>query len=216
MKKILYILSCLFTLTILTNKVYASSFSLTLDGDTEFSNEITLNLHVSSLTGFSDGLYGLEAVLDYDKTKLELVSIDGLTNFDIVYDETKSDIFVTYRETGALVGSDILTLKFKKLNLSDNETTNIKLTNIVASDGDADISGANVSKTIKYVKPAYIKGDLNGNEKIDLPDIIIALKKYLGLEETTSLELEIADMDNDGKLTLKDIISLLKVYLGIN
>ena len=71
--------------------------------------------------------------------------------------------------------------------------------------------------TIRTIEESkYLKGDLNDNNKIDLPDIIVALKKYLGLDQITNDELLIADMDSDGNLTLKDIIGLLKTYLGLN
>ena len=65
-----------------------------------------------------------------------------------------------------------------------------------------------------YLKNKNIyKGDLNDNGKIDLADIIILLKKYLGIEETSVEEIRYIDMDDDGKIGLSDIIGLLKIYL---
>ena len=62
----------------------------------------------------------------------------------------------------------------------------------------------------------YIKGDMNRNDKIDLQDIIILLKKYLGTLTTTDEDKTIGDMDNNGSIGLKDIILLLRTYLGSN
>ena len=61
-----------------------------------------------------------------------------------------------------------------------------------------------------------IKGDMNQNGKIDLQDIIILLKKYLGTLTTTDEDKTIGDMDNNGSIGLKDIILLLRTYLGTN
>ena len=61
-----------------------------------------------------------------------------------------------------------------------------------------------------------MKGDLNKNNKIDLPDVIHLLKRYLNVVETTAEDITIGDMNEDGSIGLTDIISLLKIYLGVN
>ena len=57
---------------------------------------------------------------------------------------------------------------------------------------------------------------MNQNGKVDLQDIIILLKKYLGTLTTTDEDKTIGDMDNNGSIGLKDIILLLRTYLGSN
>ena len=69
---------------------------------------------------------------------------------------------------------------------------------------------------IKLKVNSSLKGDMNGNGKIDLQDIIILLKKYLGTLTTTEEDKIIGDMDNNGSIGLKDIILLLRSYLGTN
>ena len=61
----------------------------------------------------------------------------------------------------------------------------------------------------------YESGDLNKNNKIDLKDIILLIKKYLGTENYTEEDLIIGDMNNNSKLDLKDIIILIRTYLGM-
>ena len=73
-----------------------------------------------------------------------------------------------------------------------------------------------VDKTIKVKVIDYKKGDMNKNGKIDLQDIIILLKKYLGSLTVTDEDKTIGDMDNNGSIGLKDIILLLRSYLGTN
>ena len=62
----------------------------------------------------------------------------------------------------------------------------------------------------------FMKGDMNNNDKIDLQDIIILLKKYLKSMDTTEDDIEIGDMDENDTIGLKDIILLLRTYLGTN
>ena len=181
MKKVLYGIVCLFSLFILNSKEYAGSFELSLDGNQEFSNEIVLNLQVSKLVNLSGGIYGIEATINYDKTKIDIVEITS-TNFDVTFDKTKSDKVVAVASQGAKVGTNILSIRLKNIALEDNETTTISITNILGSDSDDDITCENTSKTIRYVAKNYVKGDLNGNDKVDLPDIILALKKYLNID----------------------------------
>ena len=59
-----------------------------------------------------------------------------------------------------------------------------------------------------------LKGDMNQNGRIDLSDIIILLKKYLGTLEIKDNDLSIGDMSNNNKIDLSDIIRLLRIYLN--
>ena len=213
-KKILYGIICLFTITIFTNRVFANSFVLSLNSEDTFDDEIILTLKVNNLSGFSSGLYGLDAVINYDKTKLQLVEMTGLSGFEVVYDINTSNRFVMHNSIGAMNNTDILTIKFKNVSLEEDENISITLSDLIASDGENDINGTDVSKTIKYVAPEFEKGDLNKNGKIDLSDIIVLLKMYLGNIIPTQEQIKLGDLDGNGVIGLKDIITLLKTYLG--
>ena len=73
----------------------------------------------------------------------------------------------------------------------------------------------NKTATIKVNVNDYMKGDMNKNQKIDLKDIIILIKKYLNSSDASSEDITIGDMNNNGKLDLKDIIILIRTYLGL-
>ena len=60
---------------------------------------------------------------------------------------------------------------------------------------------------------SIVKGDMSGNGRVDLADIIILLRKYLN-DDATSDDIQMGDMDNDGKIGLKDVILLLREYLN--
>lgn len=212
MKKIIYSLICLL---ISVNYVYADTFTASLDGDDTFDDKLTLNLKIDSLTGFSNGLYGIDTTLEYDKNKIALDSITS-SNFDVTYDISKSDKIVAYSNIGVLTNSRILTFIFKNIALNDDEEITINLVNSIASDGENDINGTITGKTVTYHEPDYMKGDFNKDGEIGLVDVIYILKIYLGVENIKDGDIQIGDMNNDGEINLTDVITLLRIYLGVN
>lgn len=123
----------------------------------------------------------------------------------------------------------------EKLDLTITPTTaNPNLTwqssdnTIVSVDDEGNITGkkvgtatitvtdGNLSAAITVNVTSYLKGDLNKNNKIDLPDVIHLLKRYLNVVETTAEDITIGDMNEDGSIGLADIILLLRIYLGVN
>lgn len=150
MKKILICLTTVLSLLLFSEKVSASSFNTSIVGNDTFNSEITLYVQVNNLVDFNgscNGLCGLVGTLNYDASKLELVSINPLEDFSL--QQGKS--LVLYKATGVLNGTNILSLKFKNKGLQNNENTKVSLSNITASDGDKDITTIDTSRTIKYV-----------------------------------------------------------------
>ena len=215
MKKVLYLLVTVFVFTLFSSSVYASDFSISLSGDESFSDEIDIDIVVGNLTGFPNNFYGLDAVVSYDKAKIELVSITKANqNYDLTYNST-NDKFVVLTGNGVPAGTTLATMKFRNKALSDGETVTVSLTNMIGSNDNEDvIKSGTVSKTVTYTAADYMLGDMNKNDKIDLQDIIILLKKYLN-DDATAEEKQIGDMDRDGNIGLKDIILLLKEYLKV-
>lgn len=151
MKKIFIGLVCILSSLFFTTNVYASSLNVSINGNTNFDSEITLNVQVNNLvdfTGSCNGLCGFVGNLEYDTNKIELVSISALNGFDLA----QGNKIVLYKATGVGNGTNIMTMKFKNKSLANNESTNISFSNISVSDGDKDISTSNVSKTIKFVE----------------------------------------------------------------
>ncbi len=214
MKKALYLLVTIFTLSIFRTSVYASSFNLTLSGEDTFTDEVTLDIVISNLTDFADGFYGLDATLSYDKTKLELKEITANANYTVTYDKTASDSFVVLPDVGLSNGQTLATITFTNKGLTGGDSTTISLTNIIGSDGEEDIPLAGtVSKTVTYTEDEILKGDMNKNGRIDLADIILLLRVYLN-DNATEEDLRIGDMNNNGSIGLSDIIDLLRLYLN--
>ena len=58
-------------------------------------------------------------------------------------------------------------------------------------------------------KPPYTPGDLNGDDKINLVDVVLLIRYQAGWENLEIVE-EAADFDGDGSVGMKDIILLLR------
>jgi len=150
MKKILFSITILLSTLLFTTDVNASSFNADIVGNDTFESEITLYIQVNNFVDFEgtcNGICGLVGNLNYDTEKLELTSINPMENFDL----TEGKKLVLYRETGVTNGTKVLEMKFKNKSLTKDETTTITFSNVVASDGDRDISTTDTSKTIKFI-----------------------------------------------------------------
>lgn len=69
-------------------------------------------------------------------------------------------------------------------------------------------------KNIDFIKLA-VKGDANGDDKIDLDDVNLVLKHALTILILDSQYQESCDLDNDGDITLTDVNIILKLAIGI-
>ena len=149
MKKILYILFTICLSISFTNYVYADDFNLSLTGSDTIENTIMINLEVNSIAEGKE-FYGLTAILNYDKDKLELSSIRGLNNFDLTHN-SKTGKILLYSPYGTKENKDILSIKFYNKGLSIDEETSIYLSDIVVSDGHKDTDYGTIGKTIRSI-----------------------------------------------------------------
>lgn len=87
---------------------------------------------------------------------------------------------------------------------------------VVYSEDNSDYNLPSIKASVNVSGPHYRKGDLNKNGRIDLQDIIILLKLYLGSIAMDDFNSIIGDLDDNGNIGLSDIIALLKTYLNGN
>ena len=57
------------------------------------------------------------------------------------------------------------------------------------------------------------KGDINGDEKIDISDVILCLRQAIGLDP---VNIDLADMNNDGIVNISDVILILRKAIGLD
>ncbi|HEY3280660.1 MAG TPA: dockerin type I repeat-containing protein [Armatimonadota bacterium] len=74
------------------------------------------------------------------------------------------------------------------------------------------------SKEIAGVEatPAGVKGDVNGNGKLDISDVVAALRFVAGLTTPTAAQTTAADINGNSKVDISDIVALLRAVAGLS
>ena len=132
-------------------KYIDGDFSANLLGDELFEETAEVYLSLDDYRYLSDlcnGIAGLIGDLEYDQDKLELVSVEALSNFELV----SGDHYVLHNIDGVGVpaGTKVLKFVFRNKGLQTNESTTIGFTNIIGSDGANDIPTDNAHKTLTF------------------------------------------------------------------
>ena len=159
MRKLKYLFIVLLLLIIPNHIVKADGISINLVGEDTINDTIDIYLEVSEIEGYV-GFYGLTGVLEYDNALLELISIKGLNNFNLTYNGDNKKI-VLYSPRGIDNKSNVIHFQFRNIGLDQEKSSNIKISDIVASDSKNDIKVNNISKEIKSVTD--IVKDINTN-----------------------------------------------------
>lgn len=160
MKKIVKLsLIMLLAIICFTGAVYAaSSCSISLEtAKTEYSKneEFSVDVKLSNIQS-ERGFIALEAVLEYDKTSLTLVKMQGQNEWsspikDLSYNEATGKLVI---DKNGLAKSDEVILKLTfKVNENSKENATIALKNIKASDATAPVEVATATKNIKIATP---------------------------------------------------------------
>jgi hypothetical protein len=65
--------------------------------------------------------------------------------------------------------------------------------------------------------PDYVAGDVNGDGKIDVRDVVLAQKHILKIQNPplTAVQLSAADVNGDGEIDVSDVVAIMKIALGI-
>ena len=135
------------------------TFGVSISGDSEFTEQITLDLIVDNITDFDkgscEGLCGLETTLEYDSTKLTMVSIEALNGFEL----TQGESLVLTNNNIVTNGTAVLRVVFENLTLTDGENTEVSFRNITASDGDNRHTAPDAIKVVKWVAPSEVPAE---------------------------------------------------------
>lgn len=164
----------------------------------------------------------------YDKNKVGkqtvTVTYEGKTvTFDVTVTAVLTGITLDAAnvKTDYIVGEELdLTGLKVTATYSDNTTKDVALSDVTVSGYDKDTTGDQIltvsyeSKTATFtvsVVPAYMKGDLNNDKKVDAEDALIALQGATGKITLTAQEIQAGDVtDNDGKVTANDALVILQ------
>lgn len=168
MKKYLKILLVVILFSITTN---VKAFSTYLSGDKEINENATFTVTVG--VNDASNLWGFRAPINYDSSKLTLVSSTGLNGFGVAVGSS----FVADNSSGINGSKSVATLTFKATsNFKVNESTTISLGSAEGSDGEQTITGSGSSITISIAAPKNSNNNLS-NLSIDGYDIDFASNK---------------------------------------
>ncbi|MCL1822711.1 MAG: dockerin type I domain-containing protein [Oscillospiraceae bacterium] len=63
--------------------------------------------------------------------------------------------------------------------------------------------------------PPLLKGDVNGDGKVDTADALDVLRHVVGIEHIGDYYFHAADLDGDGNITTADALAILKIIVGL-
>ena len=159
-------------LFIMTTTIYAATptFSTQLTADKTSvtrSSEITVTLKLKDFANMGDGLYACFAELEYDKNyfeELTATSLKGAGTWSTPTFNPANNQLTTDSGTGVKTESEVFTVTFKVKADAPIGTTNIRVKNFQASEGDADLNANNdATITVRVVEENTTNDDNNNN-----------------------------------------------------
>jgi len=148
MKKTMVIILSIMMIMNFTVIAEASDFSTGLSGGSSIDKGATFNVDIT--VNSSKELYGVEGKLNFDSSKLELVSSEGKNGFALTVGTSVVADTSNPKKGSFTVG----TLRFKaKSGLSEGNSTKISIGGIQGSDGVSTLSGSGASRTVSVKVP---------------------------------------------------------------
>ncbi len=87
--------------------------------------------------------------------------------------------------------------------------------NVVAVEVTAGSSAAKTYMlTVKRADSSVVKGDVNGDSKVDILDVVVTVNIILGKITPNATQLNAADMNLDGAINILDVVRLVNNILG--
>lgn len=207
MKKLisaLFIVLCISVGMIIPASAQATTNNVTLIA-AKSESTVTVTLSVS------EARKGVQAVVDFDSTKLTYASAEILSSELSDFNTVESSVKAT--EAGirimlvskTAVSGDLIKLSFTvaddAVGKADFTVSDLKT---VGSDGNVTTDTAGSASVAITIKP----GDINGDGSVDVRDLV-RIKKYLA-KATTDIVVENSDLDGNGSVENADMVILRK------
>lgn len=168
----------------------------------------TIQIPILMMTQQDIGSMDLELSYDPKILKVEDVIDGSLVKNSLVESNIERDglIYVAVVDTNGFKGEgSIVHIKFSVVAPEGRSELNIEDSSITDPDGNP-ISLSTYDGEFLVVNLEAMKGDCNGDGKINSIDALIAIKMSVKIIEPDL----IADMDDDGKITATDSLEILK------
>ncbi|MDA0748603.1 MAG: dockerin type I domain-containing protein, partial [bacterium] len=132
--------------------------------------------------------------VDVAQAKIQVRSGDRTLLWDAVWDADRSGVLLHPRAGFELGNGEVCEVFFSQVqDLEGNLSEEIRIT---------------------FHTTPILAGDVDGNQAVDLSDVLAVLRFSVGLETPSADELERADVDGDGEVTVRDAILALRVMGG--
>ena len=190
--------------TLLDDTVGTIVFS---DAQARPGEEFTLTVDLTS----NPGVFALRFHVDYDSSLLRFLGAEDGSLTGWTFDaETGMLLWDSPTAADKTDTEGIVKLRFQVLKeAADCETTvsfdSIEANNYAVEDLKFDLKPASI------VISSVLPGDVNGDEAIDILDLV-RLRKYL-VNSATSINEDNADLDGDGSVMLRDLVLLRKLLV---
>lgn len=136
------------------NIVNALSFTVSMtpsSSNVDPSNEFTISIKVSNLDVGENGINTISGILNYDEDIFETISdssFDGINAWTHTYNSDTKKITLI-KNTFVKTEEQVLQITFKtKSDVEDGKVGQIKLTEIVASNSESEITASDISTSI--------------------------------------------------------------------
>ena len=189
MKKIILTISCCLFLLVIPLSTYAATIDFKLISNTqnykiEEAKPLVVSIQLGDFISIPEGTpLGYTATIEYDKSKFKNITVTGKNGWNALYSKSTNKIEGDIGQATANTTIAELSFKLKEENIKRNETTIIKLKDILISDGNFEI------KAEKEIKINII------NEKVEaktqqIKDIVIIAGENSVNSATSSKETE--------------------------
>lgn len=164
-KSLIITLIMILIICVLVNSASALSLTATMTPSSTTvpeSTEFTVTIKVSNIDAGQNGINSLQGYLKYDTAVFETISatsIEKLNTWTPEYNAETGKI-VLYTTTFVKDADEVLQITFKTKSGVNGKSGSIKLSNIIASNSESEISAADISTTIT-VGTAPVAGNTN-------------------------------------------------------
>lgn len=203
------------TMAVPSVTIYVEPLTISISIDETFSINITIT-GVTDLYGWDVRLYYLNAILNGTEIiEGPFLRAAGETNFLIVdfddaYNATHGRIVVACMLTGPVSGASgngtLVTITFNSIG-GGTTPIDIYFSDLVDSQGEHMIHSA----TDGSVQVSALIGDINGDGKVDIQDLVLVIRHYGSYPEHPDWNPD-ADVNGDGLVDIQDLVLVIKHY----
>ena len=62
----------------------------------------------------------------------------------------------------------------------------------------------------------FLPGDVNSNGTVDICDVVLCNRIYVGVENATAEQIQAGDVDGNGRIDLSDSMTILRKLVGMD